>query len=103
LEDDDTDASMSSEEEEEEPPPPCATLLVGLLGCFKMAHRESSTRAVCAVVLELMNAAIANRTAEISVEFASKEAAAKRLIAAKRRAARDLEEKAVCDTSYPAW
>jgi hypothetical protein len=37
------------------------------------------------------------------VEFASKEAAAIRLIAAERRAARDLEEKAVCDTSYPVW
>jgi hypothetical protein len=74
-----------------------------LLSCFETAHRESSTRAVRGVILELMNAAIANRTAKISMEFASKEAAAKRLIAAKRRAARDLEEKAVCDTSYPTW
>jgi hypothetical protein len=47
-----------------------------------MAHRESSTRAVRVVVLELMNAAIAYRTAKILMEFASKEAAAKRLIAA---------------------
>jgi hypothetical protein len=37
------------------------------------------------------------------VEFAAKEAAAKRLMAAERRAARDLEEKAACDAGYPAW
>jgi hypothetical protein len=36
------------------------------------------------VTLEQTNAAIANRAAEISMEFAAKEAAAKRLIAAER-------------------
>jgi hypothetical protein len=41
-------------------------------------------RVVHALTLEQMNAAITNRAAEISVEFAAKEAAAKRLIAAKR-------------------
>jgi hypothetical protein len=44
-----------------------------------MTHRESSTRAVCAVILEQTNAAIANRIAKISVEFTAKEATAKRL------------------------
>jgi hypothetical protein len=68
-----------------------------------MAHRESSTRAVCAVVLEQKNTAITNRVTKISVEFAANDAAAKRLIATKRRAARELEEKEACNTGYPAW
>jgi hypothetical protein len=103
LDDDDTDASMSSEEEEEEPLPPCGLLQAAVLGSFKMAHTESSTRAVCTVVLEQTNAAIANRAAKISVEFAAKEVAAKRLMAAKRQATRELEEKASYYTSYFAW
>jgi hypothetical protein len=37
------------------------------------------------------------------VEFAAKEAATKKLMAAERRAARELEEKATCDTDYPTW
>jgi hypothetical protein len=68
-----------------------------------MAHRESSTRAVRAVVLEQTNAAIADCVAEILVEFAAKEAASKRLMAGERFAARELEEKAVCDAGYPSW
>jgi hypothetical protein len=103
LEDNDTDANMSSKEEKEEPPLPCGPLQAALLGSFETVHREPSTRAVRVVTLEQTNAAIANRAAEISVEFAAKEAAAKMLIAAERRAARELEEKAVCDTGYPAW
>jgi hypothetical protein len=67
-----------------------------------MAHRESSTRAVLAIVIEQTNAAITNRVAEISVEFSAKEAAAKKLMAAERQAARELEEKAACDAGYPA-
>jgi hypothetical protein len=103
LDDDDTDASMCSEEEKEEPPPPCGPLQAALLGSFETAHRESSIRAVRAVILEPTNATIANRVAKISVEFAAKEAAAKRLMAAEQRAARELEEKATCDDGYPAW
>jgi hypothetical protein len=104
LEDNDTDASMSSEEEEEEAPPPtCGPLQATLLGTFETAHREASTRAVHAITLEQKNTAIANRVAELSVEFAAKEAAAKKLMAAERRAARELEEKVACDAGYPAW
>jgi hypothetical protein len=95
--------SMSSEEEEEEPPPPCGLLQAALLSFFETAHRESSMRAVRAIVLEQTNVAIVNRIAEISVEFAAKETSAKRLMSAEWRAARELEEKAVCDTGYPAW
>jgi hypothetical protein len=62
LDNNDTDTSMSSKEEEEEPPPPCGPLQAVLLGSFEMVHKESSTRAVRAVVLEQTNAAIANRT-----------------------------------------
>jgi hypothetical protein len=40
------------------------------------------------VVLEQMNMAIANRIAKISVEFATKEASAKRLMEVEWRAAR---------------
>jgi hypothetical protein len=50
---------MSSEEEEEVPPPLCGPLQVALLGSFKSAHREASTRVVHAITLEQMNAAIA--------------------------------------------
>jgi hypothetical protein len=56
-----------------------------------MVHKESSTRTVRAVVLEQTNTAIANRVADISMEFTAKEAAAKRLMAAERKAARELE------------
>jgi hypothetical protein len=99
---------MSSEEEEEEPPPPCGPLQAALHGSFEMAHRESSMRAVHAITLERTNAASADHAAEISMEFAAKEAAAKeaaakRLIAAERRATREPEEKAACDAGYPAW
>jgi hypothetical protein len=45
---------------------------------------ESSMRAVGAVILEQTNAAIVNRVVKISMEFAAKEAAAKRLMAAER-------------------
>jgi hypothetical protein len=83
LEDDDTNASMSSEEEKEEPSPPCGPLQAVLLGSFETAHEESSTKAVRTITLEQTNAAIADRTAEILVEFAAKEAATKRLIVAK--------------------
>jgi hypothetical protein len=41
-------------------------------------------RAVRAITLEQMNVAIASHAAEISVEFAAKEAAAKKLMAAKQ-------------------
>jgi hypothetical protein len=101
--DDDTETSMSSEEEEEEPPPPCGPLQDALLGSFETAHRETSMRAVHAITLEQTNAAIASRATEISVEFAAKEAAAKKLMAAERRAARKLKEKAACAAGYPAW
>jgi hypothetical protein len=93
---------MSSEEEEEEPPPPCGPLQAALLSSFASAHMESSMRAMRAVVLERMNAAIANRVAKISVDFATKEAAARRLMAVERRVSRELEEKVVCDSGYPA-
>jgi hypothetical protein len=46
--------------------------------------------------------AIANRIAEISVEFAAKEVAAIRFMAKERRSARELEEKAAYNTGYPA-
>jgi hypothetical protein len=69
LEDNDTDVSMSSEEEEEEPLPPCGPLQASLLGPFETAHRESSTRAVCAITLDQTNVAITSRVVEISVEF----------------------------------
>jgi hypothetical protein len=84
LEDNDTNTSMSSEQEEEEPPPPCGPLQASLLGSFEMAHRETATRKVRAITLELTNAAIASCAAEISVEFAAKEEAAKNLMAAER-------------------
>jgi hypothetical protein len=74
-----------------------------LLGFFETVHRESSTRVVRAVVLEQTNVTIADHFTEISVEFAAKEAAAKRLMAAEQCTARELEEKAVCDAGYPAW
>jgi hypothetical protein len=83
LEDDDTEASMSSDEEEEEPPPPCGPLQASLLGSFETAHREASTREVHAITLEQTNATITSRVGEISVEFAAKEVAAKKLMAAK--------------------
>jgi hypothetical protein len=102
LEDNDTDASMSSKEEEEEPPPPCGPLQAVLLGSFMMVHRETSTRVVRAITLEHTNAAIASHAAEISVEFTAKEAAAKKLMAAEWRAARELEEKGACTAGYPA-
>jgi hypothetical protein len=54
-----------------------------LLGSFESAHMDSTTRVVLPVVLEHMNAAIAKRGAEITVEFAEKEVADKRLMAAK--------------------
>jgi hypothetical protein len=73
------------------------------LGSFETAHRETSTRVVCAITLEQTNATIASRAAEISVEFAAKEAATKKLMAVERRATRELEEKAACDVGYPAW
>jgi hypothetical protein len=103
LEDKDTDASMSSKEEEEEPPPPCGSLQAALLGSFETMHRETSTRTVRAITLEQTNTAIASRAAEISVEFAAKKVAAKKLMAAERRATRKLKEKAACAASYPAW
>jgi hypothetical protein len=102
LEDDDTDVSMSSEEEEE-PPPPCSPLQATLLDSFEMAHKEASTRALHSITLEQTNTAIASRAAKISLEFATKEAATKKLMVAKRRATRELEEKAACDAGYPAW
>jgi hypothetical protein len=82
LDDDDTDASMSSEEEEEEPSPPCGPLQAALLGSFETSHKESSMKAVRTSTLEQTSAAIADRAAEILVEFAAKEAATKRLIVA---------------------
>jgi hypothetical protein len=103
LGNDDTDASMSLDMEEEEPSPPCSLLQANLLSSFETAHRESSTRTVHAVILEQTNTAIANHAAKISVEFTDKEAAAKRLMAAERRAAREIEEKAACNADYPAW
>jgi hypothetical protein len=74
-----------------------------LLSSFEMVHRETSTRVVHAITLKQTNAAIASRAIKILVEFAAKEAAAKKLMAAERRAARELEEKAACDAGYPAW
>jgi hypothetical protein len=103
LEDDYTDASMSSEEEEEEPPPPCRQLQAALLGSLETAHMETSTRAVRAITLEQTNTAIASRAAKIWVEFAAKEAAAKKLMAAEQRAATELEENAAFYAGYPTW
>jgi hypothetical protein len=80
LEDDDTDTSMSSEEEEEDPPPPCSPLQATLLGSFEMVHRETSMRAVHAITLKQTNASITSHAAQISVEFAAKEAATKKLL-----------------------
>jgi hypothetical protein len=37
------------------------------------------------------------------VEFAAKEAAAKKFMMAERRAVRELEVKTVCNASYPTW
>jgi phosphopantetheinyl transferase (holo-ACP synthase) len=65
-------------------------------------HRETSTRVVHTITLKQTNAA-ASRATKILVEFAAKEAAAKKLMADERRAARELEEKAACDAGYPAW
>jgi hypothetical protein len=36
------------------------------------------------------------------VDFSTKEAAARRLMAAERRVSRELEEKVACDSGYPA-
>jgi hypothetical protein len=58
--------------------------------------------AVRTITCELTNAAIASRAAEISVEFAAKEEAAKELMAAEPRATSELKEKAACDACYPA-
>jgi hypothetical protein len=69
---------------------------------FKIAHREASTRAVHAITLEQTNAAIASRVVKISVEFTAKEVVTKKLMAAERRAAMELEEKAACNVGYPA-
>jgi hypothetical protein len=74
-----------------------------LLGSFETMHTESSMRAVRAVILEQTNTAIADHAAEISVEFAAKQAAAKILMVAEWRATRELEEKAACDAGYPVW
>jgi hypothetical protein len=67
-----------------------------------LAHRESTRREVREVVLEKTNAAIANRVAEISVEFAAKETAAKKLMATELQAAKELEDKAAYNAGYPA-
>jgi hypothetical protein len=64
---------------------------------------DDSTRAVHTITLKQTNAVIASRVAKISVEFAAKEAAAKKLMAAERQAAREIKEKASCDASYPTW
>jgi hypothetical protein len=64
-----------------------------------MAHREASARVVHAITLDQTNTAIASRIAKVSVEFVAKEAAAKKQMAVKRRAARELEEKVMCDAS----
>jgi hypothetical protein len=101
LEDDDTNESMS--EEEEEDPPPCGLLHAALIGSFESVHRESTTRAMHAVVLDNTNAAIAKLIADISVEFATKVAATKKFMMVERRAIRELEEKMVCNASYPTW
>jgi hypothetical protein len=105
LEDDDTNESMSEEEEEEEEedPPPCGLLQAALVGSFESVHRESTTRAMHAVVLAKTNAAITKLIADISMEFATKEAAAKMFMMAERRAVRELKEKMVCNASYPTW
>jgi hypothetical protein len=92
LEDDEIDKS-SSEEEEEVEPPPCGPLQATLLDSVESAHRESTTWAVCAIVLEQTNVAITNRVAKISVEFAKKDAAGKKLMAAEQWATRELKEK----------
>jgi hypothetical protein len=67
---------------EEDEPPPSGPLQGALVGSFESAHRESTTRA-----------AIANRVADILVEFAAKEAAAKKIMVAERRAARELKRR----------
>jgi hypothetical protein len=99
--DDITNKSMSSEEEE--PTPPCGPLQAALLGSFETVHKESFMWEVRTIVLEQTNSTITIRVTDISVEFAAKEAAAKRLMAAERRAPRELEEKMACDAGYPAW
>jgi hypothetical protein len=79
LEDDDIDESITREEEEEVEPPPCSPLQAALLGSVESAHTESATtRLVRIIVLEQTNPDIANHVAEISVEFAEKEADAKK-------------------------
>jgi hypothetical protein len=84
LVDNNNDTSMTLEDEEELPTPPCGPLQATLLGSFEMAHREFSTRALHAITLERTKAAIADRTAKISVEFTAKEAATKKIIAVER-------------------
>jgi hypothetical protein len=92
LEDDEIDKSSSKEEEEVEPPP-CGPLQATLLDSVESAHRESTTWAVCAIVLEQTNVAITNRVAKNLVEFAKKDAAGKKLMATEQRATRELKEK----------
>jgi hypothetical protein len=67
---------------EEDDPPHCGPQQAALVGSFESAHRESTTRA-----------AIINHVADISVEFATKEAAAKKIMVAERRAARELKRR----------
>jgi hypothetical protein len=58
---------------------------------------------VSTIILNQTNVAIANFVAEILMEFAEKEADAKKLMEAERRATREFEEKAAHNTGYPAW
>jgi hypothetical protein len=88
LEDDDTDERMAEEEEEEEPLPPCGPLQAALIGSFESAHRESTMRVMRIIVLKQTNVAIANCVATISVDFATKEASAKRPMAVEWRVIR---------------
>jgi hypothetical protein len=99
LEDNNTDKTMREEEEEL---PPCTLLQVALVGSFELVHREWTRRAVRAIILEHTNPAVANRVADISMEFVAKEAVTKKLMAAEWRAAREIEEKAAYNVGYPA-
>jgi hypothetical protein len=98
-----TEEESQKDKEEEFEPPSSGSLKAALIGSFKSAHTESNTRSVRAIVLVQTNAFIASHVANNSVEFAKKEAASKRLMASKRRAVRELEEKVMADAAYLAW
>jgi hypothetical protein len=73
LENEDNKIEESSNEKKEEVKPPlCGVLQAALVGSFESAHKSSTTRDVCVIILKQTNTAIANLLTEILMEFIEK-------------------------------